>query len=500
MRHSVVLFLRSNVSRLPLLFLLFITPIVFLSPNSTSADTQGLQLILQETGYLDFVAFGTGTRGDPATNADVGVGTFVLDLPSDMAQVRSARLIWTGRTEKQGQPNIYDDDGVMLSINGATAVNIMADSQVEQDPWFPSQQGNQVVQLHESADVTALIQALIPLGGTYSEEINITVTDHEHGTQAAGQNPDYDLNYGVGMWVIYEYPGAPNEPLSEVLMYEGQDSFFRNWTPPRGPHSDVQCVSFPPSVDDRIVEMTHLVSGVDLMADPDGKRSNAFWFMTGTGTAPTFNSPEPGIIAQPGAMGFVPDPAIDNYPLRSSEMLEWDNFVTGDFVQIPAGNEWACFQIESGDSQNLSGQNNAHLAASGMWNFFGIRMPSDEPPPPPPPPTAVSLVSFTGEHLGQQDGLIKWVTDQEIDNFAYNLYRSSAADFATSTLIHQKPTKVAGGTGPGATYDHVDTVPQFGRWWYWLEDVDTEGNKTQHGPIYIDYSQFIRRYLPIIRN
>ncbi len=498
MGHSVGRFIGYFTVRVIFLLLLIITPLFIFTPNSTSADTAGLQLIMQETGYLDFVALGVGTRGDPITSAGVGEGQFSLDIQKDMIAVREARVIWTGRSEDYGQANIYDDDGIMLSINGAAPVNIMAEAQYVQDPWFTISNGNEVVQLHESADITALIQDLIPNGGFYTGLIDFEVTDQEHGLQSMGKNPDYDLNYGAGVWIAYEYIGAPDEPLSEVLMYEGQDSFFRNWTPPAGPHSDVQCVSFPASVEDRVVEMFHLVSGVDLLADPGGKRSNAFWYSTGTGAPPTFNSPEPGIIAQPGAIGFVPP--YDNYPLYSSAELEWDNFSTENFIQIPSGNEWACFQIESGDSMNLAGQGlNAHLAASGMWNFFGIRMPSDDPPPPPPP-TAVTLTSFTVQHQAQNTARINWQTEQEISNFGYNLYRNSTSDFGTSEFVHFEPTKVDGGTGPGASYQYDDVVPQVGKWWYWLEDVETGGEKTLHGPRIVDITQFLKQYLPLIRN
>lgn len=472
--------------------LILLFSLTLTAPSLINADTEGMMLIFHDVGYFDFVAHGTGTRGNPENNDGIGQGSFALEIEREMIQVKEAHLIWTGRVEDNDQPNIYDTDGVMLSINGSPLVNIEADLQLKQDPWF-SVGSNDVIQVHESANITALVQDVIPAGGTYSGNIDFLVTDHEHGVSSKGTNPDYALNYGVGVWIIYEYVGAPDEKLSEVFMYEGQDSFFRLWTPPRGPHSQVQCFNFPATDEARPVDMTHLVSGVDLEADDGRKRSNAFWYMTGTGAAPVFDSPEPGIINVPGAIGYVP--TGDNYPLHSSAGLEWDNFEPEGFVVVPADHTWLCLQIESGDSADLAGLNNDHLPASGMWNFFGVRLASDEPPPP----TAVTLTSFTAVGNGLQVELA-WETSEEINNFGYNLYRSATSSFGDATLIHFEPTKLSGGNGPGASYHYVDNAPSYGDWTYWLEDVETGGTKTVHDPVSVTLTQIFRQYLPFIFN
>lgn len=476
-----------------LLLLIFLfSSLLFVSSSQTSADSNGLVEIVRDVGYVEFAAHGIGTRGNPDTDVGAGEGTFAVLIEKEMVAVQQAHLIWTGRSEDYGQPDIYDDNGVMLSINGSTPVNITADLQFKQDPWFKGTRG-EVVQLHESSDITSLIADLIPPSGSYTGDIIFSVTDQEHGTSAIGKRPDYDLNYGVGAWIVYEYTGSPGELYSEVIMYEGQDSFFRLWTPPRGPHSDVQCVSFP-SVDyDREVETTHLVSGVDLRADVGGMRSSAFWYLTGEGTKPTFASPVPGIINAPGAIGFRPRDG--QYALHSSAGLEWDNFEPKNFVTVPAFHTWICFQIESGDSQDLAGLGNAHYPASGMWNFFGIRMPSSVPPPPP---TAVTLTSFDGRHRGGLIAEISWRSAEEINNFGYNLYRGSTTLFSDAGLIHFEPTAVSGGTGPGTQYQYIDTVPNYGTWLYWLEDVDTEGTKTLHGPVAVHVSRTKTLFLPRI--
>lgn len=476
------------------ILLLTVIPLIISPSENIVADSDGLVEIVNEVGYIEFAAFGIGTRGDPDTDTGAGEGTFDVAIEREMIAVREAHLVWTGRSEDYGQPNIYDDDGVMVSINGSAPVNVMADLQFRQDPWFRGTRG-EVVQLHESGDISELIADLIPVGGHYVGDITFTVTDQEHGTSAVGKRPDYDLNYGVGAWIVYEYEGADGELLSEIYLYEGQDSFFRLWTPPRGPHTEVQCVTFDPADFERDVDTTHLVSGVDLRADVRGQRSNAFWYLTGNGDVPTYDSPEPGIINAPGAIGYEPNDG--EYPLHSSEGLEWDNFEPENFIKIPANDSWACFQIESGDSQFLAGITDDRLPASGMWNFFGIRMPSVIPPPDP---SAVTLTSFTGARSDELTATLNWATAEEIDNFGYNVYRSESDNFAEAELIHFEATAVFGGNGPGATYQHMDTVPSYGQYYYWLEDVDTEGVKTVHGPVLVNISRTRSIYIPLIMN
>ncbi|MCA9925739.1 MAG: hypothetical protein KC421_25380, partial [Anaerolineales bacterium] len=333
-------------------------------------------------GRYGIVAKGVGTRGDPATGAWTGSGDIDIDIPAS-ATIHEARLIWTGRTREQpsGAPT-FDADGVQLSIDGGPNTHITAGTQYFQDPWFPFG-GLEVEQLHESADITAL---MVTGSHTY------TVSDHEHGLAPDTGN---DLNYGVGIWVVYEDAG---EELGEVIVYEGQDSFFRNWTPPRGPNTNVRCADFTADVQDRTVDITHLVSGVDLLSDPNGLRSDAFWLLTGSSPTDTQPPPDedPGIIG--AAIGYDP---LGQYPLRSSAGLEWDNLETKGFP-VPAGDNWVCFQIESGDSQDLAGLGNAGTHASGMWNLFAIRIyvaTSD-----------VDLISFNGRSDTNKNVTLRWET------------------------------------------------------------------------------------------
>lgn len=487
------------IQQIPLRLISIITlvglsSLILFTAQPVQADTPGLLINFQGVGYYDFVSHGVGTRGDPVTNTWSGAENITLTIPLAATNIVEARIVWTGRAMNMGLP-AFDADGLQVSINSAPNITVTADKQYNENPWFKCPGTNfQVEQLHESADLTAQINALIPPGGslTPGTAINFSFSDHEHGTAPTGCN----LNYGVGVWIVYEYaPQNPAEDQSEVVIYEGQDSFFRNFTPTAGPHSDVQCVDFAAESTVRQVSMEHFVSGVDPTSDADNKRSSAFWYLTGTdANRLTDTSPVPGIINLDDpvlgqAIGYRPQNG--EYPLYGNNGLEWDNFDTSGFVEIPAGHTWACFQIESGDSQDLAGLGNTHLPASGMWNFFSIKVQV---------PTSVSLTSFTAVHTAQKDVSVSWETASESDNFGFSLYRSAQNQFATASEIHFEPTAVSGGSGPGAEYVYSDQPPGYGTWFYWLEDIDTNGKRTVHGPVTVRVSPFFYQFLPLLKD
>ncbi len=94
-------------------------------------------------------------------------------------------------------------------------------------------------------------------------------------------------------------------------------------------------------------------------------------------------------------------------------------------------------------------------------------------------PTAVELLYFRANDLGEQQVHLEWATALEVDNFGFNLYRASANDRGQAALIHFEPAAVQGSEA-GATYAYDDALPYDANWWYWLVDVDTFGKETTH--------------------
>lgn len=114
------------------------------------------------------------------------------------------------------------------------------------------------------------------------------------------------------------------------------------------------------------------------------------------------------------------------------------------------------------------------------------------------PPLLVTLSSFEAEY---RDGgvVLNWTTVAEIDNIGFRILRArmpanddrSAKGAIGKTVASVSlemitprimPAQGAGLTG--ASYQHIDASPQKrGLVSYYLEDVDTSGKATLHGPV-----------------
>lgn len=99
-------------------------------------------------------------------------------------------------------------------------------------------------------------------------------------------------------------------------------------------------------------------------------------------------------------------------------------------------------------------------------------------------PTAVDLIFFDAESV--PEGVkVSWETATETDNLGFNLYR---ADSLASEKVQLNDTLILPNVPPGspfgATYEFVDTgATAFQTYFYWLEDIDTSGEITLHGPV-----------------
>ena len=97
---------------------------------------------------------------------------------------------------------------------------------------------------------------------------------------------------------------------------------------------------------------------------------------------------------------------------------------------------------------------------------------------------AIDLKYFLG--VGS-DGLVKiyWGTESEIDNAGFNIWRSTEKD-GEYIKINDQLIVAQGGPSLGAKYTYIDgTVDNGLTYWYKLEDIDTAGVSTFHGPIIV---------------
>ena len=113
-------------------------------------------------------------------------------------------------------------------------------------------------------------------------------------------------------------------------------------------------------------------------------------------------------------------------------------------------------------------------------------------------PTVVTLTSFTAE-AGVGSVALAWETAAEIDNAGFNLYRADAAD-GPYAKVNGALIAAEGDPVSGASYSFVDEGLAPGTYYYKLEDVETSGVATLHGPAPVTVAPALRRpsYRPVL--
>ena len=94
--------------------------------------------------------------------------------------------------------------------------------------------------------------------------------------------------------------------------------------------------------------------------------------------------------------------------------------------------------------------------------------------------TAVTLASFTAQP-GVGSATLAWETAAEIDNAGFNLYRATAKD-GPYAKVNSALIAAQGDPTSGASYTFTDEGLAPGVYFYKLEDVETSGAATLHGP------------------
>jgi uncharacterized repeat protein (TIGR01451 family) len=105
-------------------------------------------------------------------------------------------------------------------------------------------------------------------------------------------------------------------------------------------------------------------------------------------------------------------------------------------------------------------------------------------------PTSIRLQAFAArmskDKTGASRALLFWKTGGEAHNLGFNIYREQ-----NGQRVRLNPSLIAGsallmsGALPkhsGKTYAWIDSSPSAGSGSYWLEDVDVNGTRTEHGP------------------
>ena len=97
------------------------------------------------------------------------------------------------------------------------------------------------------------------------------------------------------------------------------------------------------------------------------------------------------------------------------------------------------------------------------------------------PNTAITLSSFTAKP-GNGSVTLNWATETEIDNAGFNILRADTEN-GVYVKVNAALIPAKAGATQGASYQFVDGNAKNRKTYYYkLEDIDLNGNATQHGP------------------
>ena len=98
-----------------------------------------------------------------------------------------------------------------------------------------------------------------------------------------------------------------------------------------------------------------------------------------------------------------------------------------------------------------------------------------------PRASAVTLTTLTAETDGRRV-LLNWTIADPVNHAGFRVYRSIGVVTAIRQLL--TPELLTG--GPRLTF--TDTPSEAGTYAYWLEEVDTQGNTSVHGPLVVTFT------------
>jgi hypothetical protein len=141
---------------------------------------------------------------------------------------------------------------------------------------------------------------------------------------------------------------------------------------------------------------------------------------------------------------------------------------------------------------NYSGSFNVTISAAATpatttW-YFLLQDPAGSPNPASDThtlagPLAVRLASFSAAPAGSQVK-VQWASASEVDNVGFNVYRSTSAEAPSQQMNSALIASQASGSSESFAYEWVDGSVQAGvTYYYWLEDVDANGDRTMSGPV-----------------
>lgn len=93
----------------------------------------------------------------------------------------------------------------------------------------------------------------------------------------------------------------------------------------------------------------------------------------------------------------------------------------------------------------------------------------------------VELSSFTAIATQSNFVQLDWITQSETGVSGYFIYRNTSENLEAATVV--SPIIPAGNTSSAQSYRFTDSEVTSGTWYYWLQNVDLDGQSAFHGSI-----------------
>lgn len=292
-------------------------------------------------------------------------------------------------------------------------------------------------------------------------------------------NSSYTIVAGSANWQDCS-PGSPTEGFEYLVPSGGSGSYgilIKNYSTTR--NCDLKLYTFSHNL-----ESNKRTASGSFMSPADatgvmavGAIDSSSWT---TGPQESFSSQGPTTNWNGATPRIKPDIAGPDY-IDSFTYGHWKGTsASSPHVVGAAALVWQRFPSFSVNQVQSYLEGNAiDMGTPGKDNIYGsgrLNLPSG--------PTLISLSSFTASD-SKKKIILDWSTESEINNIGFNVLRSNSENGEYSK-INKRIIPARGNGLNGASYRFIDKKADSGKtYWYKLEDIDTNGQSTIHGPIYI---------------
>jgi len=185
-------------------------------------------------------------------------------------------------------------------------------------------------------------------------------------------------------------------------------------------------------------------------------------------------------------------------------LLTWDNLTVGLGRDLAPGESFALTVTftATASTKDLVPPVTVNTAVSDGARTAAGRLPrlQDQDDVAIEPVTAIELLYL---RAGPRSGgvWVEWATLLEIDTYGFWLYRGIDADLSRAVPVAFVAAQGWGGLG--AVYSYLDADLPYGRYHYWLVEVENSGVMTPYGPVsawpgWSDADRPYRVYLPLM--